>query len=198
MEKENDQIDIKDEDIKEEDFTEDELADETIDWKAKAAELKGIAKRRATQLAKFKAKAGEIKVEPKPSSTDKPEFKDFDAGEYAYLVAKQIEDDGEIAIVKEAVKESGKSLMAVLKLKYVQEELKDYKEAKATKEATPSSTNRSGAPTNSKVDYWLAKGELPPATPENVQLRRDVVNAKLKRLSNANKFTDNPIGNVNR
>jgi hypothetical protein len=194
----NDQIDIKDEDTKEEDFSEAELADETIDWKAKAAELKGIAKRRATQLAKAKEKLAGAKVEPKPSPTAKPEFEDFDDGQYAYLTAKGIEDDGEIAIVKTAVKESGRSLRDVLKMKYLQEELKEYREAKATKEATPTGTNRSpGGAATSKVDFWLAKGEMPPNTPENYQLRRDVVNAKLKRLENANKFTDNAVGNVN-
>ena len=191
----NDQIDIKDEDIKEEDFSEDELADESIDWKAKAMELKGIAKRRATQLAKLKAKPS--KVEPEAKSTpDKPEFKDFDDGQYAYLTAKQIEDDGEIAIVKEAVKESGKSLRDVLKLKYVQEELKEFREAKVAKAAMPTNSNRSGSPVQDKVDYWVNKGGLPPNTPENADLRITVVNARLKK-DKGNQFTDNPIGNVN-
>jgi hypothetical protein len=196
MDTKNDQIDSTDEDIKEEDFSEDELNDESFDWKAKALELKGIAKRRATQLAKLKARPSpkvESETEPKP---DKPEFEDFDDGQYAYLTAKQIEDDGEIAIVKQAVKESGKNLRDVLKLKYVQEELKEFREAKVAKAATPSNSGRPGTPTQSKVDYWVAKGGLPPNTPENHQLRIDVVNARLKQNA-GNPFTDNPIGNIN-
>ena len=191
----NDQTDIKDEDIKEDDFSEDELADETVDWKAKAMELKGIAKRRATQLAKLKAKSP--KVEPKPEpKPDKPEFTDFDDGQYAYLTAKQIEDDGEIAIVKEAVRESGKSLRDVLKLKYVQEELAEFRAEKVRKEATPTNSNRGGSPAQDKVAFWVNKGGLPPNTPENADLRIAVVNARLKK-DGGNQFTDNPIGNVN-
>src|SRR3990167_3344091 len=48
------EIDIKDEDLHESDFTPEELEAEDVDWKAKAQELKGIAKRRATQLKKAK------------------------------------------------------------------------------------------------------------------------------------------------
>ena len=78
MEKEND-LDIKDEDLKEEDFTPEELESEDVDWKAKAQELKGIAKRRATQLKKAKealALKEEKKIETKLQ--DKKEDKKSD------------------------------------------------------------------------------------------------------------------------
>ena len=64
---ENDQIEIKDEDLKEEDFSQEDLDNEDFDWKAEAQKLKGIAKRRATQLSKAKERlANPPKLEPKP------------------------------------------------------------------------------------------------------------------------------------
>src|SRR3990167_10532750 len=71
MENKND-INIEDEDLKEDDFTPEELEAEDVDWKAKAQELKGIAKRRATQLGKAKAKLLEYEKKPK----EEPEPKD--------------------------------------------------------------------------------------------------------------------------
>lgn len=135
-------------------------------------------------------------VESKKKSADKPEFTDFDDGQYAYLTAKKIEDDGKIAIVRQAVIETGKSLRDVLKLKYVQEELREYDEAQAVKAATPSGPGRTGSPAQDKVAFWVNKGGLPPNTPENQDLRIAVVNARLKK-DGGNQFTDNPIGNVN-
>src|SRR3990167_4022134 len=70
MEKIDTTVEIKDEDIKEEDFTSEELEADTTDWKAKALELKGIAKRRATQLAKAKEK-----LNAKPEIPAKPQDK---------------------------------------------------------------------------------------------------------------------------
>jgi len=43
-----------------------------------------------------------------------------------------------------------------------------------------------------KVDYWIAKDEMPPA--DQQQLRRDYVNAKnLKKAEDSSKFTDRPV-----
>src|SRR3990167_10001947 len=71
MDPKNDQVEIKDEDVKEEDFTPEELESDTTDWKAKAQELKGIAKRRATQLAKAKEKLKSV-PEPKVDAPPQP------------------------------------------------------------------------------------------------------------------------------
>jgi len=56
---------------------------------------------------------------------------------------------------------------------------------------------RSGQSSKDSVDYWLAKGELPPNTPENTKLRRDVVNAKYVQETSGSKF-GSPTGSITR
>src|SRR3990167_10145160 len=97
MEKMDTTVEIKDEDIKEEDFTPEELEADSTDWKAKALELKGIAKRRATQLAKAKFKLSEVKPEIKPKPQDKSienkqEPNEPNYGRLAFLNSRGIEN----------------------------------------------------------------------------------------------------------
>lgn len=179
----NEHVVITDEDTKEDDFTPEVIADETTDWKAKAAELKGIAKRRATQLKKAKEALtafGEKKPEvPKPTPQDKPSDGELDLGKKAYLRASGIEPT-EFSFVNEELKTSGESdVEKLMSNPYFQARLKEKREAIAIARATPDGSKRGGGEVaTSKVDYWLAKNEMPPNTPENVQLRRDYVNAK--------------------
>lgn len=190
MAKENDLIDINEEDIKEDDFSEDDLADDTIDWKEEALKLKGIAKRRATKLAKLKISAVEPKTEP-PVKKQDSQTKDFDYGQLAYLSAKGIESDTELELVEQIMKDTGKELKEVANSKHTQGLIKELKEAEAVKNATPASPKRGATPTHDTVDYWLAKGALPPE--DQTQLRRDVVNARIKQETSGNPFTSIPI-----
>ena len=188
----NDQIDISEEDIKEEEFSEDELADDTIDWKEQALKLKGIAKRRATKLAKAKEKlASQVEPKPEPPIKKDSQPKDFDYGQLAFLKAYGVETDEEIEIVKKVMDDTGKSLKDAINSKYVQIEIKELKEAVAVKNATPTNSKRASPAAHDTVDYWLAKGELPPEG--QTQLRRDVVNAKIKNETSGNYFSQEPI-----
>ena len=185
----NDQVEIKDEDIKEEDFSSEELENDSTDWKAKALELKGIAKRRATQLAKAKEK---LATKPEPelieNKSDEPNY-----GKLAYLETKGVlGEDVDWALSTE--KESGKSLAELFNSKWFVAELKERKEAKITADATPSASRRSTSGARDQVDYWLAKGELPPI--DQPELRRAYVNGRAKKEANLNKFTDRPVGNT--
>lgn len=118
---------------------------------------------------------------------------DFDYGELAYLTAKGIEADEDIALVRQVMSETGKALKDVLGSKYFQAELKQLREDRAAKDAIPAKNGRTGGAARDTVDYWIAKGELPPDTPENKQLRRDVVNAKAKAQTSGTKFSSNAI-----
>lgn len=200
MEKEIDKVEIKDEDTLEEDFSEEELANEETDWKAKAQELKGIAKRRATQLGKAKAKLSEIKdpepkVEPEPQ--DKTKSSELDDGQLALLIAKgiDIDNEAELELVKEYMTGTDKPLKDIVSNKFFQNDLKELKEAKEAKDALPSSSKRSAGSARDKVDYWIKKGEMPPY--DQPELREAYVNAKLKTKTDGNPFTDNPHAKVN-
>ena len=190
----NDQIDINEEDIKEEDYSEDELADDTIDWKAEALKSKGIAKRRATKLAKVKEKLA-LQVESKTEAPVKKEdlqTKEFDYGQKAFLTANGIKTAEEQEIVRNWMENTGKILDDVPDNKYLQAELKELREAVVVKGAIPTGNKRSAPAPKDTVDYWLAKGELPPE--DQIQLRRDVVNARYKKESpSTSKFSSNPV-----
>ena len=130
----------------------------------------------------------------KKKSTKKGDKSDeLDYGQKAYLVAKGIEDADEVALVQEVMGESGKNLEGVLGSGYFQSRLKELRDGKTTEGAVPKSGNRSGNTASNTVEYWIAKGTLPPNTPENRELRQRVVNEKLKREKAANNFTDNPV-----
>ena len=75
------------------------------------------------------------------------------------------------------MKQTGKSLKDVVASKYFQAELKERQEARQVEKATPSASRRSASSPQTEVDYWIKKGELPPA--DQVELRRAVVNAKM-------------------
>ena len=100
-------------------------------------------------------------------------------GESAYLIANGIKESDEKDLARKLSKETGKDLEALLDSTYFQLELKTLRETKTTEQANPEGSKRSNNSTSDSVEYWIAKGELPPASEQ--QLRRDVVNARIKK-----------------
>lgn len=183
----DEKIDMTIEDVK--DFTEEELADETVDWKAKAQESLGIAKRRTTQLEKAKTHISELEAkipkEPKPQDKKESQPAEFDYGQLAFHNSKtdsvKVETDEDIDFLKQQMAETGKSQSYILGSKWFQTELKDRIESRIVKNAMPSDTKRTAPSVKNTVDYWLEKGEYPPDTFENRKLRQDIQAAKEAR-----------------
>jgi hypothetical protein len=172
----------------------DEGQEDTTDWKAKAKSWHGSATRYKNQASRFKQELDEerkkstaLATNNNGSSSDK---KGFDYGQKAFLRANGITPD-EYELVQEVMSATGKSLEDVVDSKYFQAELKERRDAKASKDAIPSGTKRSASASRDQVEYWLAKGELPPAGER--ELRQKVVNAKLKAEQSKSQFTDNPV-----
>jgi hypothetical protein len=164
---------------------------DTTDWKAKAQELqgqlkesRGIAKRYQTKAQKAaEPKAPEVKAAA-------PEKKGFDYAEKAYLKSSGIEAS-DFDLVKEVMDSTGKDIDGVLSSKFFLAELKERKELRMTEAATPSGSKRAGNTTKDQVDYWLAKGELPPT--DQPELRRKVVNARIANESSKSQFADQAV-----
>lgn len=139
------------------------------------------------QLAQARKKIGETKVtEPPKQNKD-----ELDYGQKAFLRAEGIKSSEEEALVLNIMRQTGKKLEEVLDSKYFQAELNEIRERKATENAIPNGSKRTGQTARDDVAYWLAKGELPPR--EEVELRRKVVNAKLSREKEVDVFSRNPI-----
>lgn len=183
MEPTNDQEDVTVDEITEET---DEAGNDTTDWKALALKNQGIAKRLKTKIEKAKVEA---KVDKKVEA--KLEEKGLDRLDKAILRVEKITAPEEIELVEAMMKESGKDVEGVLASKYFQSELAALREAKATKEATPTGTKRSGNSPRDEVDYWLAKGELPPA--DQPALRMKVVAKKREVATAKNQFSDTAV-----
>lgn len=129
-------------------------------------------------------------VEEKPEPS-KSKSNDLDYGQKAFLVANGIKGTEEINLVKDIMQNTGKTLDEVLESKYFQSELQELRSEIATKNAIPSSSKRSNQSSDDTVEYWLAKGELPPESERELRLK--VVNARLKKETNTNVFTSNPV-----
>lgn len=140
---------------------------------AKLARLK----RQTQQLEK---KLG-LKDEPKSSKSN-----ELDYGQKAFLTANGIKGNDEYKLVQEVIANTGKSLEDVLESKYFLAELNEIRELKASQNATPQGSKRSAQTSRDTVDYWLAKGELPPANEQ--ELRRKVVNARIDKESKKGVF----------
>lgn len=196
MEKTNEEkVVIEEDDIKdfeEPESTLDDTGEDTTDWKAEALKRDGMARRFQTKLKKIKElEDAEAKAEAEEAKKQPQDKKDFDYAELSYLAVKEIESDEEIAFTKKWMEDTGKSLKEVINNKMFKAELKEKREEAASKEAIPTGTKRAGNATRDSVEYWIAKGELPPA--DQKQLRRDVINARYKTEGDQSKFTDTPV-----
>ena len=173
------------EDEIEEDTPESDLTDKT-DWQAEAKKARGIASRLRTKLTK----ATEKKVEPTVAAPAATANKGFDYAQKAYLKSSGIAAS-EFALVQEVMEATGKSLDDVLDSKHFQGLLKEQREDAAAEAAVPTGTKRASNPTRDSVEYWIGKGELPPA--DQPELRRKVVNARIAKEKEKSHFSPNPV-----
>lgn len=149
--------------------------------------------RQADRFAK-KNKLGKYAEGDQPANGDGKAKKGLDWGQKAYLSAEGVKGADEIALVESVMRESGKDLDGVLASGYFQAELKGLRERREAANAVPSGTKRTGQSSAKDVQFWVDKGELPPDTPENVKLRREVVNARAgKGKSSKTQFSPTPV-----
>lgn len=148
-----------------------------VDWQAKARELEGRLKRAETKLKK----SSDSPTTSKPSTSG-----DLDYSQKAFLAVNDVKSTKEIALAKEFMSNTGKSLDDVVTNKYFLQELKELKDLEMTAQATPSGSKRTGQSAQDSVEYWLAKGEMPPQG--QTELRRAYVSAKMKKDTGAKMF----------
>lgn len=150
---------------------------------AKLARLK----RQTSQLEK---KLGVAEPEPKSKSND------LDYGQKAFLKSYGVQGSDELQLVREYL-ENGKSLDDIPNNRHFQNDLSELRDARLVKQAVPSGTARANFNARDTVEYWIAKGEMPPS--DQVQLSRDVLNARIAKEGSSSKFSSTPIiegGNV--
>lgn len=131
-----------------------------------------------------------------PTAEPKPDAKDgkgeLDYGQQAFLNSLDIKEDDEQELARSIMEDTGKTLKDVVKSNYFKSELKDLRDEKAAADALPSS-KRTGQSSPSSVEYWIAKGQLPPNTPENRELRQKVVDARIKKEEGGSVFSKQAV-----
>lgn len=151
------------------------------------------------QAKKLRKQLGRESDEPKDSPKDKaPKSGELDYGQKAFLVASGVKGPEEIALAVEFMENTGKSLEQVVESKFFNAELKELREGKASADAIPKGSKRTGQSSRDSVDYWLAKGEMPENTPENQELRRKIVAAKYKAATTGSNFSASTTGAITR
>ena len=178
------------------------ISKEQLETLKKNEETLGSLKRDNKKLERKVEELSQPKQEAKgeedvPSS--EPEASKVDFGQLAFHNSKtdstKIEHQEDIAYLKEAIEDTGKSQAEILESKWFIAELKDRQDNRSAKEATPSSTRGSSEAPQKNADYWVKKGELPPDVPENRELRREVVNLRMKNEKHGSKFADASVVN---
>lgn len=141
------------------------------DWKAEALKYKAI-------LDRNKGKSNE-KATTKPSGVD--------YGVKALLVAQGLKGNDEMELAYTFAKNTGKDIGEVADSKYFQQELEEFREMKATQNASIRSKGKTSNVAQNDVDYWLAKpfGELP----DDFELRKKVVAARRQKSKSTGMFT---------
>ena len=168
-----------------------ETQEEIVEKKQESPEAK--LARLDRQAAQLRKKLG-VKTE-KPAETREERNEDkggLDRIDKAILRAEKITSSDEIDLFESIKRETGKDTEDVLESRYWKAELKALRDENAAKEALPSNSKRSAQATSNSVDYWLAKGQMPPAS--EPKLRQAYVNAKMAKTAERTMFTDNPLG----
>jgi len=164
IEEQEDNLEIMSEEVEVEQEQEEEQGVEY--WKAEALKNKAILERNKNKPQK----------EPKKSD-------DFGLDVKGYLKASGIAST-EFDFVKAEMKASGETdIDSLLENDYFKAKLEKHRETTKTKDAVPTG-KRSGGVATGSVDYWLAK----PIEDVPANMRREVVNAKLKQENSQGKF----------
>ncbi len=170
-------------DDKAEDITPEAELTETTDWEAEAKKARGIAQRLRTKLTKAQEKKVVVEKSIEPAK-DAPKTGELDETAVLWLEVKGIktEDADEMKLVKDWQKDSGKNVKAIFASKIFQAELKELRDEKTVRGATPSNTKRGGGGSGdlaAATARYEATGELP----KDFELANQIVNAKVAKDS---------------
>lgn len=155
--------------------------EDATDYKALALKNAGIAKRYKTKLEKSKEVKPEIKVEAPVIGTNEPDY-----ARLAFLEQRGLTNADDQKMVQDEATRLKLPLTDVLGMEHIVSKLKTSKDTREAQAGMPKGRGKAGGQSQNDVDYHLAKG----TTPEDVELAEKVINARMKKESNSNKFSD--------
>ncbi len=152
----------------------------------------GFEKQEDGSWVKSEKPKAKISKEKSESESGKQQ-EGLDWGMKAFLRTEGVEAT-EFDYVTEQMEESGiKDIEKLVKNPYFQSGLKERRDKKAIESAMPKGQRGSGESSKTKAEYWTDKGELPPNTPENRSLRREVIKMMTERERSGSQFTSQSV-----
>lgn len=179
-----------------ENLDENENLDEAA-LKERNRQLFARAKKAESEFKEYKTKYP-VKDETanKPPDAKPPKQQDdLDYGQMAYLRSSGIQGSDEVALVKEIISNTGKSLLDVIDSKYFQAELKELRDNKAAKNAMPDSTKRGSNNNQGDADYWTNAYLQGNKTLKDVpqEFQEKALAAREKAEKSKSEFSDEPM-----
>ncbi len=162
----------------EEDVTAEETSEE-VDWKARAEELEQKAIKQRERTKELKAKLSEY--EAKKVESNEPDY-----ARLAFLEQRGITHPDDQKIVQDEATRLKLPLTDILAMKHIKTQLDTNKDQRDAVAGMPKGRGKGGGQTQADVDYWLAKGE----TPDDQDLAEKVIEARIKKETSGNKFSD--------
>lgn len=117
------------------------------------------------------------KVEPKATTGE------LDETQLDFLELKGVTEDDDLSVIKSVMTRTGQTLRQTLKDEYVVSKLEANKKQREVQNAMPSSSKRSGGGELNNVDYWVAENEKSGKLPDDFELRKKVIEAKVAQSS---------------
>ncbi len=163
---------------------------ETVDVETLKKERDELANTNRQLFERAKKAEGFVKVDGKWVKAPKPEEAvatahklEATTGELSetqldYLDLKGISEEADIEVIQRVMKRTGQTVRQALADDYVKAKLKENQDTRTVKQATPSSSRRSGQGAVDDLAFWLEKNERTNEMPQDFALRAKIVAAK--------------------
>lgn len=138
-----------------------EVGEETSETSQDEVKVEKTKRTPEEELAYFEGRVTRLRtklgLENPTKEAAKPKLQETDYGLLAYLTAKGLEHEDDIALFNKVRQETGKKPEEIMASKYFQAELKEQQELRTTKEAQPKDNGRGSLSTRDDASYWLEK-----------------------------------------
>ena len=137
-------------------------------------------------VGSLKREVKDLKKTTTPAKEPAQQSNEPDYGRIAYLNSAQVSHPDDQKLVLDEANRLKLPLTDVLQMEHIQSKLKVTKATRDSQAGMPNGSGRVAGATRSDVEYYL---ENPNEHPEDPQLAYKVIDAKMKRETDSNKFS---------
>lgn len=164
-------------------------AEEIAEFKAKAEKADQLESEIGSLKRDLKKATKAKEEKPKDTPEETPQSNEPDYAKIAYLNSQQVAHPDDQQAVMEEAERLKLPLTDVLAMEHMKAKLTTQKNEREIKEGMPEGKGRKGGPNTGEVDYYLNNPDKQIPS-DNLDLANEVIDAKMKTESNANKWSD--------